>query len=85
MLDETAIKTGAFKVVKRTIGRQSTLGMAEFPGAFETELKVAAKKVAGEDDDAQVEGRAVKKMEFWGLPIGDGFWDLRRSPTQGFF
>ncbi|KAL6319739.1 hypothetical protein AAG906_026834 [Vitis piasezkii] len=32
MLDETTIKTDAFKVIKRTIGKQSTLGMAEFPG-----------------------------------------------------
>ena len=27
-------------------------------------LKVATKEVASEDDDAQLEGRAVKKMEF---------------------
>ena len=42
MLDETTIKTGAFKVVKGIIGRQSTLGMAEFPCVIETELEVVA-------------------------------------------
>ena len=42
MLDEMAIKTDAFKVIKRTIGKQSTLGMVEFPGVVEIELEVVA-------------------------------------------
>ena len=42
MLVEMTIKTDAFKVIKRAIGKPSTLGMAEFPGAIEAELEVVA-------------------------------------------